>query len=133
MKKIKEKVKQTKTGKLSVYIYKRFFEKRPLVLFFFLVVIINLLTLFIVSFVGQKKEGIIPLHYIAGLGIDRTGQWYHIYGIPGFLFLITIINFTIAKFLKIKDELYASYFLVAATIILQLFGVLASFLIVSIV
>lgn len=131
--KLLEKFSKTKTGKLGIYIYRRFFEKRPLVLLLSSALIINLITLLVVSFAGQREEGIIPLHYVIGQGIDKTGNWNEIYFIPGFLFLLTLLNFAIAKLLKTRDEIHASYFIVSATLIIQLFALLASILITSIV
>ncbi len=129
MKEMIEKIKKTQSAKLSVYLYSRFFKNRPLALFFLLAIFINFLSFLTIIFSVRPSQGIIPIHYIPGVGVDKTGPWYWPYYLVIFLLIINTINFLIAKFLKTKEENKAAYILVGATILLNLLMLLAVLLI----
>lgn len=119
------KIKDFYLAKLLLYIYKRFFQENPLILFLFLVLLLNIVSWILVSFKGRPENYIIPLHYVAIKGVDKTGPWFMIYQIPLAGFVILIVNFLIA-FNLLKKDLKASYLIASATILLEIFFVIAS-------
>lgn len=132
MKKTAQNFKKSYSGKLFLHVYKKFFEKRPLLFYFLIGLLLNFGSLIAVSFRGQPQYGKIPLHYVIGEGVTKTGEWYLIYFIPAILFLILVINFFIAKTLRKKEEYKASYVIVSATLLLEAFGMAASAIIANI-
>jgi len=122
------KIKDIYFVKLLLYVYRRFFEHRPLVLLLIVALFLNGISWFLVSFKGQPSNYIIPLHYLLIKGVDKTGPWYLIYQIPLAGFVILLVNFFIA--FNLKSDIKVSYVLASATIFLELFFILASLLVV---
>lgn len=123
------KIKDFYFTKLMLYIYRRFFEKHPLILLFLFGLFLNIISWILVSIKGRPENYIIPLHYLSVKGVDKTGPWYLIYQIPLAGLLILVINFMIIFNLS-KKNIKDSFILSWATVILELFLILASYLIV---
>ncbi len=119
------KIKDFYLVKLLLYLYKRFFERNPLILLLLFALLLNVVSWILVSFRGRPENYIIPLHYIPVKGVDKTGPWFMIYEIPLAGFVILIVNFLIA-FNLLKKDLKASYLIASATILLGIFFVIAS-------
>ncbi|OIP22527.1 hypothetical protein COX95_01550 [bacterium CG_4_10_14_0_2_um_filter_33_32] len=111
--------------KLIKYVYRRFFEKNPLILFFIFAVIFNLITWGIASIKGRPENYLIPLHYLPIKGIDKTGPWYYIYGIPLSGTIILIINSLIIFMMSKRNLINVSYLLASATIFIEMFFIIA--------
>lgn len=119
------KIKDFYLTKLLLYIYKRFFQENPLILFLLFVLLLNATSWILVSFKGRPENYIIPLHYMSIKGVTKTGPWFMIYEIPLAGFVILIVNFLIA-FNLLKKDLKASYLIASATILLEIFFIIAS-------
>lgn len=123
------KLKDFYLVKLLIYIYRRFFEHQPLILLLIIALLLNLVSLILVSFKGRPENYLIPLHYLNIKGVDKTGPWFYIYKIPLAGFIVLTVNFFLAFNLRKKDT-KISYLLAGATIFLELFFIIAAALIV---
>lgn len=124
------KLKDFYPYKLLLYIYRRFFEEQPLVLYFICALLLNIMSLFIVAIKGRPENFLIPLHYLLIKGVDKTGPWFYIYKIPLAGFIILVLNFIIVFSLNKKEDAKGAYLLAAATVLLELFVFIAALLIV---
>lgn len=122
------KIKDIYFVKLLIYIYKRFFEKHPLLLLLIIALLLNTTSWILASFKGRPENYIIPLHYLLIKGVDRTGPWYYIYQIPLAGLVIMVVNFYIA--FNFEKDKKISYLLASATIFLEIFFIIAGALIV---
>lgn len=79
-------------------------------------------------FLAGQTESII-LHYNIYFGIDKVGEWTRVYNLPLIGIIILLVNTVIAYLLYSKNRLL-SYFIISATLLMQILLNLATFYIV---
>lgn len=85
--------------------------------------------LFVLSKI-KSLEVIVPLHYNVYFGIDMIGSKYEMLKIPGLGLFIFLVNVFLA-FRIYKHERLNAYFLLIATCLIELFLIVAAFLIIK--
>lgn len=91
--------------------------------------LINLIIWLILFFKIQPQNQPIVLHYNIYFGIDFIDQWYKIYFIPSLGLLFILLNLIIS-FVVYREERLLVYFLLSASLFIQILLVIASFCIV---
>jgi hypothetical protein len=87
-------------------------------------VVLNVFS-WMLAFVFFKKDAInIILHYNILSGVDYQGGWRELFTVPAIGLAIIFMNFTIVRFVCAKDK-FIPYFLVFATLISQIFIIIA--------
>lgn len=56
------------------------------------------------------------LHYNVIFGVDLVGDWWKVFLVPLFSFLIIVINFLIALWFYSRDKLFSRFILLSATV-----------------
>lgn len=107
-----------------------FFRDKLIIICLVITFVTNLIIWLVLYYKIKPNPEPIPLHYNIYFGIDLIGQWYKIYFIPGFGFLIFFINLLLSSIIY-KREKIISYFLVLATCIAQIVLLGASLLIIQ--
>ena len=116
---------------LKLVTFKSYWKNKIIMSIFFLSCFMNI-SLWVFLFKNQKSSDLpIILHYNLFFGVDCLGGYNEIYLIPAVGAIIIIIN-TVLGYLLYERERLASYFLAFNIFIVQLFLLLAGYLIVKI-
>ena len=116
---------------LKLVTFKSYWKNKIIMSIFFLSCFMNI-SLWVFLFKNQKSSDLpIILHYNLFFGVDCLGGYNEIYLIPTVGAIIIIIN-TVLGYLLYERERLASYFLAFNIFIVQLFLLLAGYLIVKI-
>jgi hypothetical protein len=107
-----------------------FWHDRLIFINFVLALTTNLFFWIFLFLKSSQLEEIIPLHYNVYFGIDMIGSRHELLKMPALGLLILLINLVLA-FRIYKHERVSAYFLLFANSLVQIFLLIAGFLIIN--
>lgn len=110
-----------------------YFQNKPILFLFLSAILLNIATWILLYLKIKPSQYPVPLHFNIYFGIDVIDKWQKVFVIPCLGLLFIFINYFIGG-LVFKSEKTISYFLNAASLLLQILlilGAISSILIQS--
>ncbi|MDZ7799113.1 MAG: hypothetical protein U5L76_05965 [Patescibacteria group bacterium] len=105
------------------------FANKIFLINFIISLILNLVVWLLLYMQFQPTQEPVILHYNIYFGIDLIGDWYKIFALPLFGFIIFFINFFFSIIIYHKEKIL-SYILIFSSSVIQIFLGLASLFII---